>query len=85
MKNIDNYVPKTLEDYNRLYSESVINPETFWEKIAETFLESKSKFIQSELFAKPSKVGLASPFHQDNFYWAVKGSNALTVWVAFRI
>lgn len=51
-------------------------------KIAETFLESKSKFIQSELFAKPSKVGLASPFHQDNFYWCLKNGPSLTIWTA---
>ena len=54
MKNIDNYVPKTLEDYNRLYSESVINPETFWEKIAETFLwKKKWNNVLSFDFNKP--------------------------------
>ena len=54
MKNIDNYVPKTLEDYNRLYSESVIHPETFWEKIAETFLwKKKWNNVLSFDFNKP--------------------------------
>jgi acetyl-CoA synthetase len=54
LKNIDNYVPKTLEDYNRLYSESVINPETFWEKIAETFLwKKKWNNVLSFDFNKP--------------------------------
>ncbi|MAV05306.1 MAG: acetate--CoA ligase [Flavobacteriaceae bacterium] len=51
---MDNYVPKTLEDYNRLYSESVINPETFWEKIAETFLwKKKWNNVLSFDFNKP--------------------------------
>ena len=37
-----------------------------------------------ELFTKPSKIGLAAPIHQDNYYWAVKGSNALTLWIALE-
>jgi phytanoyl-CoA hydroxylase len=50
--------------------------------LIEKFLESKPKYKASELFAKPAKKGLASPVHQDNYYWAVKNSRALTVWIA---
>ena len=50
--------------------------------IIENFLGVKPKYKASELFAKPAKKGLPSPVHQDNFYWAVKNSNALTVWIA---
>lgn len=50
--------------------------------ITKYLLSSKEKFIASELFAKPAEKGLPSPIHQDNFYWCVKGGNALTVWVA---
>ena len=50
--------------------------------IAKKFLNSDAEFRCCELFAKPAKKGLPSPAHQDNFYWAVKGSNALTIWVA---
>lgn len=50
--------------------------------ITKHLLNSKEKFIASELFAKPAQRGLPSPIHQDNFYWCVKGGNALTVWVA---
>jgi phytanoyl-CoA hydroxylase len=50
--------------------------------IAKLLLDSKVKFIASELFAKPAQNGLPSPMHQDNFYWCIKGGNALTVWVA---
>lgn len=53
-------------------------------KTADFFLNEKSKFIQSELFAKPAKVGLPSPYHQDNFYWCVKDAKALTIWVALE-
>ena len=51
-------------------------------KIANYFLQTKSKFMASELFAKPARYGLPSPFHQDNYYWCVKNSNALTIWIA---
>ena len=52
--------------------------------VAKLFLNSKPEFRYCELFAKPAKVGLPSPDHQDNYYWAVKGSNALTLWVALE-
>ena len=32
-------------------------------------LNSKPKFKHCEYFAKPEKVGLPSPMHQDNYYW----------------
>ena len=38
----------------------------------------------SEFFAKPAKIGLFSPIHQDNYYWNVKNNNALTVWIALN-
>ncbi len=53
-----------------------------FKKTADFFLNTKSKFIQSELFAKPAKVGLPSPVHQDNFYWCLKDNKALTIWIA---
>ena len=45
-------------------------------------MSSKADFRKSEVFNKPARYGLASPMHQDNFYWAVKNNNALTIWVA---
>jgi ectoine hydroxylase-related dioxygenase (phytanoyl-CoA dioxygenase family) len=51
-------------------------------KVVKKFLNSEVQYRHSELFAKPAKIGLPSPIHQDNFYWAIKGSNALTVWIA---
>jgi phytanoyl-CoA hydroxylase len=50
--------------------------------LAAYFLEETSEFRGAELFAKPAKVGMASPFHQDDYYWCVQGHNALTFWVA---
>ena len=45
-------------------------------------LGKNPEFRQSEYFAKPKKIGLQSPYHQDNYYWNVKKSNALTTWIA---
>ena len=51
-------------------------------KIAENLLEGKIKSFGAEVFAKPAKVGMAVPIHQDNFYWNVNNSKGLTVWLA---
>jgi len=54
-------------------------------KLSNLFLETKkSKLRACELFAKPAKIGLASPIHQDNFYWCVKDNSGLTIWVALE-
>ena len=50
--------------------------------IASLLLNSEPDFRKCEMFAKPAKVGMPSPFHQDNFLWAVKNGNGLTFWVA---
>jgi len=47
-------VPKSLEDYNRFYNESITNPESFWEKIASTFTwRKKWNNVLSFDFNKP--------------------------------
>lgn len=48
----------------------------------ENLIDIKPKFKHCEYFAKPAKVGLASPMHQDNYYWNLKNPNAVTMWVA---
>ena len=45
-------------------------------------LNEKIENFGAELFAKPSKSGLAVPPHQDNYYWCLNSHNALTVWIA---
>ena len=51
-------------------------------KLSESLLDSEPEFRKCEMFAKPAKVGMKSPMHQDNFLWAVKNNNGLTLWVA---
>ena len=50
--------------------------------IAEQVIGEKSKFRKCELFAKPSRIGIKSPPHQDNFYWCLKNGNSITIWIA---
>ena len=37
----ESLIPKNLEQYNKLYKESVTDPETFWSKVADSFLWKK--------------------------------------------
>ena len=52
--------------------------------LAEVFLREKPDNYGAELFAKPAKTGMASPPHQDNFYWGINDANAITVWIALN-
>ncbi len=45
-------------------------------------VDDKPVFRMCEYFAKPKKIGLPSPIHQDNFYWNLKNGKAITIWVA---
>jgi phytanoyl-CoA hydroxylase len=51
-------------------------------KLIEALLKDRPKDFGSELFAKPAKTGLASPMHQDNYYWCLDNANGLTIWIA---
>ena len=54
-------------------------------KLIKSFLNNyEPKYMDSEIFAKPALKGLPSPAHQDNYYWAINGGNALTAWVALN-
>ena len=45
-------------------------------------LNIKPQFKHCEYFAKPAKIGLPSPMHQDNYYWNLKNPDAITMWIA---
>ena len=50
--------------------------------LVKIFLGSKFKNFGAELFAKPAKVGLPAPIHQDNYYWNILDAKGITVWLA---
>ena len=44
---------------------------------------SKNLHVRNfEFFLKPSKTGMSSPPHQDNFFWNIEDSKAANVWIA---
>ena len=51
----NNLLPKTLEEYDKIYKQSVDNPEVFWNDVAESFIWKNkwSKVVDFD-FAKPS-------------------------------
>ena len=50
--------------------------------LADFFLDSTPEFRKCEIFAKPKKVGMPAPPHQDNYLWAIKNNNGITFWIA---
>ena len=50
--------------------------------IAEKFVGEKPKEFGAELFAKPKKIGMAAPVHQDNYYWNISKDNGITIRIA---
>ena len=84
-KNKNSKSIKDINSFHQLSDSNYIRKKSKDKKIrtiTKYLLNSKEKFMASELFAKPAQKGLPSPIHQDNFYWCVKGGNALTVWIA---
>ena len=50
--------------------------------LASFFLDSTPQFRKCEIFAKPAKVGMPAPPHQDNFLWAINNNSGITFWIA---
>jgi len=51
-------------------------------QLGEILLNDRIKFRKCEYFAKPKKIGLESPMHQDNYYWNLKRGSGFTMWIA---
>lgn len=52
--------------------------------IVKTLLKEKTRDFGAEVFAKPAKVGMSAPIHQDNFYWNLNNGKGVTVWIALN-
>ncbi len=52
------------------------------QNLAKLFLNSKIKNFGAEVFAKPAKIGLPAPIHQDNHYWHLINDKGITLWIA---
>ena len=83
-----NFTQNDLNSIHRLWDEGEQN--FFYKKAAserilkfiKPFLDDEPEIRGSELFLKPAHEGLASPSHQDDFYWCIEDANALTCWTA---
>ena len=76
---------KVVHSFHKLSDSSKIRKFGMQKKflnIAEQLIGEKTKFRKCELFAKPAKIGIKSPPHQDNFYWCLKNGNSITIWIA---
>lgn len=81
----DNKV-NTIHNLNKLKKKFYLKSFTKKKKIVSIIndiLKTKYSTIRNlEFFLKPKKTGSKAPFHQDNYYWNVKNSEALNVWIA---
>lgn len=75
-----NSIHALTKDPNSYFSRLINSPRL--KELAGVFLEEEAVPRAAEFFAKPPKVGLPSPWHQDNAYWCVDNANALTIWIA---
>lgn len=51
-------------------------------QVVRFLLNEDIKKFGAEVFAKPARVGMPSPVHQDNYYWNLNNSKGVTVWIA---
>ena len=49
--------------------------------LAENIIGDKVEPQWVQYFAKPARVGLKTPPHQDNYFWCVNGCKTLTCWL----
>jgi len=50
--------------------------------LAKYLIGEDVKNFGAELFAKPAKLGMAAPNHQDNYYWNLDNNKGLTIWIS---
>lgn len=53
-------------------------------RLAEVLLGRKTSSRNMQFFNKPPKIGLATPPHQDGWYWRIEPCEGLTMWLALE-
>ena len=81
---IDEKVLNSFHKMDNFYHVKNIKKNKKLVNIIENLFSEKIVEMGSELFAKPSRKGLASPYHQDNFYFCLDNAKAVTVWIALE-
>ena len=52
------------------------------QKFLKFVLSENTSIRNLEFFLKPKRTGMATPIHQDNFFWNIIDSKAVNVWIA---
>lgn len=76
---------KQLQDmnvYDPFFSSMLVGSR--FQKVAELLLNEKVTGQTIEYFNKPPRIGKATPPHQDGYYFMLKPSNAVTMWMALE-
>ncbi len=69
-----------MEYYSEYFAELARNSDLL--KLIGVLVNGIPNLVAVELFAKPSRVGSAVPYHQDNAYFNYSPPDALTCWIA---
>lgn len=71
-----------LQVYSEFFNELMTNSEL--QKIAAILLEEEVTGKNVEYFNKPALIGKSTPPHQDAFYFNIKPTSAITMWLALE-
>tara|TARA_Y200000002_G_scaffold374844_1_gene376208 strand:- start:367 stop:1116 length:750 start_codon:yes stop_codon:yes gene_type:complete len=82
--NFVNNKPNSVHNFNNSKYLTALSSHRSIMIIAEHILQSKVKLKAMEYFAKPRKIGLPSPAHQDNFYWCLKKNLGVVMWISLN-
>ena len=75
----------TIHNIQKFYKSDVLKKlsnNIFIQNFLKNALSKKNLVRNYEFFLKPAKTGMASPIHQDNFYWNIKKGRAVNAWIA---
>ena len=75
----------TIHNIQKFYKSEKLRPIIEKKKLIKILNEILSKNLELrnlEFFLKPKKSGMASPMHQDNFYWNLENAKGVNVWIA---
>ena len=76
-----NTIHNVQEFYKKNDLKKIINKKKL-SSVVKSILGKNPKIRNIEFFLKPKKTGMASPFHQDNFYWNIIDAKAINIWIA---
>ncbi len=77
----------TAHNLNKIFPKSslmTISKNKKINNIVKKILNDDLELRNVEIFAKPKISGMRAPFHQDNYFWCVKDSKAVNIWISIN-